>query len=184
MELNQHSDRPELTVEIGGVRYDFGEIMIGQRADLEAWIRKNIPHPLDELKGRLEGLPDKVAAAIAENARQEAKDWPPRIGTGAGTAALLSKEEGQVLALHVGLQKFHPGTTAEQAGRLYQQLGRDAVRKRGPNSEGTVKRIFCVMFGMGDPGGNDDPKDQSESEYISDKNGFPGTPYTAGASGN
>ena len=189
MELAQHTDRPELTVEIGGQSYDFGEILIGQRADLEAWIAKNIPHPLQALKGVLDGLPKEVAAQVAENARQEAKDWPPKIGTSAGSAALLSKEPGQILALYVGLQKFHPGTTAEQADRLYRQLSKELARAsrkfRGniPETEQTVKRIFSVMFGMGDSV-DESPKAQREPDGAEMTSRFPGTISIGDANGN
>lgn len=182
MELEQHADRPELTVEIGGQSYDFGEILIDQRADLEAWIRKNVPHPLDALKGRLEGLPVDVAAKVAENARQEAKNWPPRIGTAEGTVALLSKEDGQTLALYVGLQKFHSGTTREQSDHLYRLLGiemRKERKRRGDEEfEGIVKRIFSVMFGQGDPELDEAPKAETSHGAT---NGYRGTPSTVGA---
>ena len=112
MNLMQHADKPELTVTIGGQPYDFGEIPIEALAELQEWIRKNIPHPLEAIKPHLKGLPTDVAIGLTDRAREEAKDWPPEIGTAAGSAALLSKESGQILALRVGLQKFHPEVDA------------------------------------------------------------------------
>jgi hypothetical protein len=188
-DLVQHADKPELTVTIGGHDYDFGEIPIDHFADLQVWVNKNIPHPLAELEGRLEKLPKDVAIALADAARIEARDWPPEIGTAKGAQALLSKESGQILALAVGLRKFHPGTSPAEVARLYHQIGKDAARavKRLGRplkpDEQIAARIFAVLFRLGDPG-DEAPKDQRESEHIASQNGFPGIPSTAGASAN
>jgi hypothetical protein len=168
MKLTQLSDQPELTVEIGSQPYHFSELPIGtpeRRGDppyglaaLQRWITEHVPHPLDALRGHLDGLPPAVAASLAENARQESRHWPPQVGTAAGTAALLGTEPGQVEALYWGLQLHHPETTRDKARWVYRQLGRQALadaavaRRAGReyDGEGLVKRIFGVLFGLGE----------------------------------
>ena len=191
MTLDQHADKPELTVTIGGNSYDFGEIPIESLAELQEWIRKNIPHPLEAIKPHLKGLPTDVAIGLTDRAREEAKDWPPEIGTAAGSAALLSKESGQILALRVGLQKFHPEVDVRGAAQLYRQLGKDAARAARASGgklepgERIVTRIFSVLFGMGDTvDGGETPKESRVSGQAESRNGYPGIPSTAGASVN
>ena len=190
MNLMQHADKPELTVTIGGQPYDFGEIPIEALAELQEWIRKNIPHPLEAIKPHLKGLPTDVAIGLTDRAREEAKDWPPEIGTAAGSAALLSKESGQILALRVGLQKFHPevdgagqpNCTGSSARTLRRQPGRPVASSS--RASAIVTRIFSVLFGMGDTVDDQAPKESRVSDRGASQNGYPGTPSTAGASAN
>ena len=82
------------------------------------------------------------------------------MGTSAGALALLSTEPGQIEALWRGLQLHQAETTRDQARALYRQLTREAAaeaRRNGPaaDGEGTVRRIFSVLFGHGDPARSD-----------------------------
>jgi len=164
MSLTTATDSPELTVTIGSASYSFSELPIAALAKLQAWIRSHVPHPLDALKGHLDGLDPADRAVLLEAARVEARSWPPEIGTAAGAAALLGSEPGQVEALAAGLSVHHPELTRPDVERLYRALGKEtmrlvrAARSRGRayDGEGTMRRVFATLFGLDDGGGGDD----------------------------
>lgn len=151
------TDEPELTVTIGGRPYQFSELPVAALGRLQTWLRANTPHPVDSLRGHLDGLPDHVAVAMGEAARKEAKSWPPQVGTAAGSVALLSTEPGQVETLYEGLC-VHQVTTRESAREVYRAIQKQAARDakaalragRVYDGEGTVQRIFGVLFGLDD----------------------------------
>lgn len=166
--LDQLLDRPQLVLPIAGEPYGFSELPAGQLARLQSWIRQATPHPLQALKGQLDGLPAHVQESVAEAARVAALSWPPKIGTAAGTAALLSTEPGQIQAIAEGLSVHHPGLSDGQVRAIFRALRSDASRQakraraegRDYDGEGQVKRIFAVLFGLDDPdhGDDDGPK--------------------------
>lgn len=151
--------RVELAATIGGREYCFSEVPVARLADLDEFLRRAVPHPVQAILPHLKGLPDKDRAVLLENARQEARDWPPRAGTSAGMAALMRSEPGQIEALAAGLSVHHPELSREQVEAIYRRLQRQAVRdaaaarRRGEDydGEGLVKRIFSVICGFGDP---------------------------------
>lgn len=159
LSLIELDDRPELTATIGGREYHFGELPLEQLARLDAFLRRTVPHPVQAIRPHLAGLPDADRQALLENARREARSWPPQAGTSAGMAAILSTEPGQLEALEAGLAVHHPGLSRADAARVYRQLQRDAMREAArrrraglaDDGEGLVKRIFSVIFGYGDP---------------------------------
>lgn len=157
LDLTQLTDEPELIVQIGGRAYQFSELPIEALARLQSWLRANNPHPVDALRGHLEGLPDHVAIAMGEAARKEAKTWPPQVGTAAGSIALLSTEPGQIEVLYEGLCG-HQATTRESAHALYRVIQKQTAREAKAakaaglkySGEGTITRIFGVLFGLDD----------------------------------
>lgn len=162
--LVELDDRVELTATIGGRAYRFGEVPVEKLADLDEFLRRTVPHPVQAIQPHLKGLADKDRAALLENARQEARDWPPRAGTSAGMAALMRTEPGQLEALAAGLSVHHPELSREQVAAVYRRLQRRAVRdasaarRRGEDydGEGLVRRIFSVICGFGDPAASDE----------------------------
>lgn len=158
LDLTQLTDEPELTVTIGGRAYQFSELPLAALSRLQTWVRANVPHPLDSLRGHLEGLPEVGVVAAIEAARKEAKSWPPQVGTSAGSIALLSSEPGQIETLFEGLAVHDKSVTLEGAQRLYRQLQRQTAREakatkaagRKYEGEGTVHRIFGILFGIDD----------------------------------
>jgi hypothetical protein len=170
-DLTQLTDQPELTVTIGGKPYQFSELPIAAISRLQTWVRANTPHPFDSLKGQLDGFPDHVAVAMGEAARKEAKSWPPQVGTAAGSIALLSTEPGQIETLYEGLAVHATATTRDDARSVYRQIQREAVRdakaakKAGKkyDGEGTVTRIFEVLFGVADDSEEALPKESTST---------------------
>lgn len=154
MNLTELADLPELFVEIGEREYKFSELPTGipdkggkpyGLAAIQGWLNANVPHPVDALKGHLDGLPENVAIALAEKAREEAKAWPPKAGTRAGAIVLMNTEPGQIETFCWGLRVHQPEITREEVMTLYRQLAREKDSAR------LVLRIFSVLFGNGDP---------------------------------
>lgn len=156
MDLTKLTDRPELTVAIDGRDYHFSEVPIARLSDLQDYIRKAVPHPLEALKGHLDGFGDRDRDRLLDEARAAAAKWPPQAGTAEGAAALLSNEAGQRTALGVGLSVHHPETSAEDVDRLFRWLRKDTLRRakaarkagRKDDGEAVVGRIFAVIFGL------------------------------------
>ena len=84
MDLTTLTGSPELTVPIGGRVYAFSELPIDALAKLQAFIRANTPNPLDLVKPHLDGLSTADRQHVLEQARLDAKNWPPQVGTSAG----------------------------------------------------------------------------------------------------
>lgn len=144
MDLTELTDEPELTVTIAGKTLHFSELRIGSLAKLQAWIKANIPDPLVSLRERLKGYPESAIAQVTAEARRETPNWPPVIGTNQAAIVLMGSLEGQVQALWVGLQFHQPGTTFEDAERVYWAMKRSRDEK-------LVKRIYGTLFGTANP---------------------------------
>ena len=149
MDLTKLTGYPELVVEVDGEAYGFSELPIDKIARLQSYLNQITPHPLDSLKGRLDGLTSEDRQFLLERARKDSLAWPPRIGTAEGAAALLGHAEGQLEAFFVGVSIHQSSTTRDEAAKLLKRLGRQA------GGEGLATRIFKVLFGL-DP--NDDPE--------------------------
>ena len=166
--LTELADAPELSVTIGGHLFHFSELRLEQLGRLQAFINRTVPDPWQHARSRVAGLPDGVAAAVLENARQESLRWPPQLGTGAGAVALLSTDEGQVLALHEALQVHQPAMTLDDARAVFKAMRKDTaaeMRKakaegRVYKGEGVARRIFAVAFGQDDPDADDGETDR------------------------
>jgi hypothetical protein len=118
---------PDLLERIGGVEVVFSEVPIEGLARLQAWIKANVPHPLEAIRDYLAKLPPGVASDLAEKARRDAMNWPPEIGTAEAAVALLGSTEGQVAAFLEGLLVHHPDATPSDARRLYNTLKREVA---------------------------------------------------------
>jgi hypothetical protein len=162
MDLAQLTNQPTV-IKIGGGDYLFSEIPFAGLGELQQWLKDNTPHPLRSLAGQLDGFGDDDRAELLRQAREDAKRWPPQIGTAAGTAALLNTEAGQVKALEVALG-VHQAATPELARKLYKSLQSEAVKlarkksKDGVDGEAKISRIFAIAFGMEEDGETSDPK--------------------------
>lgn len=163
MDLTQLVDTaPELEERIGGVRVFFSEIPIEAMAGLQAWIKERVPHPLEAIRDHLAHLPPAIAAELAERARQEAKSWPPEVGTEDGARVLTGTPDGQAECFYEGLKVHHPDVTRDDASRLYRQLRREVSKSRDGRR---VLRIFATIFGT-------DPPDERQDMPVL-KNGQP-----------
>lgn len=163
MDLAQLTDQPT-PIEISGRHYGFSELSFDALGELQQWIKDKYPHPLRSIQGYLDGFSDDDREELLRQAREEAKHWPPVVGTAAGTAALLKTEEGQVQALWAALKVHQPETTLIEGRRLYKALQNESIRwaKRKAKGqadagEAKVSRIFGIAFGM-DQVEDDGPK--------------------------
>ena len=118
---------------------------------------------MDAIRPYLAGLTPQQQDYLLDQARRDGRDWPPQAGTAAGVVALMGTTAGQVEALAAGLSVHHPELSRADVQRIYRELSRESARDarrarkagRRYDGEGTVKRIFAVMFGMGDPAMDD-----------------------------
>lgn len=154
MDIAQHTDQPA-RVEIAGEVYGFSELPIEALGRLQQWVKDHHPNPLEVIRPHLAGFSAADRAEMIRQARQEAATWPPQVGTGRGTQALLGEEAGQREAFYEGLRVHQPGTTRRQADRLFRELGRAAARSKARGmpdavAERTIARIFGVLFGADD----------------------------------
>jgi hypothetical protein len=156
--LDTLDDRPELTVRIAGREWSFSELTLEKRADLQAYLRRAVPHPVDAVKGHIDGLTPEERRPFLEAAREAAREWPPDIGRPDGMQALMSTEEGRAELLAAALSLHHPELPREAVGLLYRELNRmtrreeaEARRRGEPFDGGTARRVFMVAMGAGDP---------------------------------
>lgn len=140
MDLSTLNGRSESTVRIDGRDYQFSELPIASLADLQDWIRARTPHPIDAIKPHLDGLTADERMTLLREARDDARRWPPIVGTPDGAAALMSSQDGQIETIYVGLRVHQPETTRDEARRLYRAMLRD-------RDDQAVARIVAVMFG-------------------------------------
>jgi hypothetical protein len=155
--LDQLTDQPQIAVTIGGQVYRFSELSIAALGRLQALIKETMPHPVQALKGHLDGLAAADREFLLKEAYRDARSWPPVVGTAAGAAALLSSEPGQIAALYEGLLVHQPQITQADVVRIFRALRRDAAREAAAarqngqeyDGEGTARRIFAALFGLG-----------------------------------
>lgn len=159
--LTQLAGQPELSFTIRGKTYMISEFKLKELAELQTWIQQHIPHPIDQIKDRLEGLTEKERITLLSEARHDAVDWPPQVGDKDGARLLVMTMPGQVEALYVGLKKYQPEVTRDEAFDVYRALERYASRcevenQKSAKSNGSPKvnegaelisTIFSTLFG-------------------------------------
>ena len=158
LDLDQLTDQPCLEIDIGGRTFRFSELPIEALGRLQAVIKTLVPHPIAALAGQLDGLCDLDRQYLLQQARIDAKSWPPVIGTADGAAALLGSESGQIETLYEGLRVHQPATTREEARRIFRLLRKQSARDslkaqrdgREYDGEGPARRIFGTLFGLDD----------------------------------
>lgn len=122
---------------LAGVDYEVSEFTISDLAALQAWIKAHRPHPLDRIKGQLEGLADADRRVLLLQAYDDAKRWPPKVGSTEGNEALLGCHEGVVEFVRAAIATGRPGTTSAEAETLLKDMSAD-----------NFSTLLCVAFGV------------------------------------
>lgn len=156
--LDELLDGPTMTVQAGSRRLLFGELPLAALGRLQGWLRANAPHPVSSLAGRLDGLSDADRRHLLDKAHEEARHWPPVIGSPAAARALLGSDAGLIEVIYEGLLVHQPGSTRDDAARLVRALSR-RVEKAIRAAKGTgvrpaavddVMKLTAVLFGTAD----------------------------------
>lgn len=150
MDLAQTLNLP-VEVTIGGKAIRFSEFTLHELGQLQAWIKAHVAHPLDAIKGHLDGFSAEDRDRVIAQARAEARDWPPSPGTKAFSEALFNRPDGLKFAMRLALAKHQPTATDRDVKWLLKAMNRD---------EPATKRIIGILFG------NDDPDDLADDDEL------------------
>jgi hypothetical protein len=112
-------------VSIAGKTYMVSALELGEWGKLQAWLRD---HAKDPVVAAMESLNRARASgvevtpedrkALLEDARSEAKVWPPRVGSGAWLDLLTETDGASAQFLRAVLRKHQPDLTDADADRL------------------------------------------------------------------
>jgi hypothetical protein len=139
------------TVTLAGRDYRVHKIRPRDLGELEAWFKDVTPDPRVEARKFMEGLPDAVAKHMWDRALEDARGWPPRLDSDAGSD-LMSTPEGQARSLWLILRRGLPGMTLDEARDLADAISREDYEE------------VIALARPGDPG---DPKPMAPAESPS-----------------
>ena len=140
MDLAQLLSQPALTISLGGKTYRFSELTLGAMASLQAWVKDHVPNPLAAVKEHLGGLPVELQKHLLTQARAEAANWPPQVGSPECNRILTSSVVGQIETLYHGLKVHQPDATVEDAEVLYRLM-------KQSGELATVTKVYRAIFG-------------------------------------
>lgn len=96
--------------------------------ELQAWLQKTVPHPIDRIKDHLDGLASEDRQKLLSDARHEANNWPPNVGSEEAAEYLLMTKFGPVETMFVGLKQHQPDITKDEAFDVVRALERFTSR--------------------------------------------------------
>lgn len=102
---------------IEGKTYQVGKLTPRGIGDLQAHLKDCVEDPRLRARRVMEGLPDAVQLKIWADACEDARSWPPDIGSDEAMAHLLSIE-GQAKLLWVAFRQHTEGFTLDKAREL------------------------------------------------------------------
>jgi hypothetical protein len=165
--------RPALTnpptmLPLGGKQFLVAKWTMGDRDQLEQFVRANTPRPLAVLNDQSSVFDDpeirkEVVRRGLDAAMEAEKSWPPPWGSPEFFAALQTPV-GQDYLLFVILRAHQPGMTIEACADIRQTI--DLV----PTGEDEAQAVFSVFFfGEASPlpaelGGEEEPADPKAPE--------------------
>lgn len=173
LHLDRLLDAPILTVAIGGRKLQFSEFPIASLARLQSWLRANVPNPIAAIAPHLEGLPAAERERLLDKAYDEARRWPPDVGSPAASLALMKTLPGQLEVFYEGVRVHQPEIARDESDRIYRLLERRLkkavaeARRKGEKAvdDGDGGRIMAVLFGYdGLEEGFEPPKAQAADD--------------------
>lgn len=148
--------RPTTSLTIDGERYDIHPLTIADFGDLQAWLDRQLPNPLDVIRPHLQNYNAAQQQAILRAAVEVASSRRALIGTDEASA-FLSSIEGVREMLYLAIRKGRPEVTRAEVAGLASKL--------------SVGDIAAVFRGTGldavADGEGDDPKGRSTSGGFS-----------------
>lgn len=109
-------------VTLAGKAYPVRQLKFHEWADLQSWLKSVCPNPLavaakalSELRAQGAPIDPIVQKAMFEQAQEESRRWPPKIGSGAWLRALEDIEGGRGRFLQVALEAGGTELSDEEA---------------------------------------------------------------------
>jgi hypothetical protein len=171
--IDQLSGQPELTETIAGHQYHFSALTVDALARLQAWMRDNIPDPMESVKPALEGLAPEDRQYLLNEARKERLSWPPDIMSHKGKIALMSSDSGTQELFLECVHVHHPEITREGSYKIYWALVKE------PNFKRKILKIIGLALHLQIPDEGEEPSFPKDLK-LPTKNGSTGS-YSTGA---
>lgn len=116
----------ETDIEVGGKRYRLPRLSreIGEK--FVAWVNPLLPHPLDAIKGHLDGLPEAMQQRIVDDALERA--YSKRTIESPEVDDYMHTAEGLSKLLTLLLQEYQPELTQRDVDTILE----DSIMEHGP----------------------------------------------------
>lgn len=108
-------------VALGEKVYPVSKLTPRMAGRLQALIMDRIPDPRDKARKIMEGLPEAVQIHIYERACDDARGWPPSLGSPEGLAVMMSPA-GMALLVELTVAPNVAGFTAADAEALADRM--------------------------------------------------------------
>jgi len=118
LDLMSNACRP---VTLAGKQYPVRQLRLREWGELQAWLKSVAPSPVAVALKALAEVPDvpqPVQDALFRQAQDEARRWPPKVGSPAWINALEEIEGGRAMFLQAALAAGGTELDEEQADRI------------------------------------------------------------------
>lgn len=130
----------ETYVECEGKKYRLTRFTRRLVAAFLDWSETVLPNPYDEIKGKLEGLPEFAQQLIVKDAIERAK--LRKSLNSPEVQSLMGTDKGLMKILHLLFSTHHPELTVDDAGRIYDacldEHGADYLPKKIAEASGVA----------------------------------------------
>lgn len=131
--LDQLTNAPQ-PVTIAGRVFQVRQLRLSEWGELQAWLKSVAPSPvavatkaLAELRQQGVPVPPDVQSALFQQAQEESRRWPPRVGTGAWLRALEDVEGGRARFIVAALAPGGNVLTMDEASEIEQMASVDEL---------------------------------------------------------
>lgn len=108
---------------VGSFDYTISRFTRGVLNSFLEWADKILPHPLDALKGKLEGFPKDIQEMLVRDAIDSTR--LRRSVTNPEVNRLMNSEQGAFKILHLLLAKHHPDLSEDDVWDIYMECARE-----------------------------------------------------------
>jgi hypothetical protein len=105
-------------VVIAGAQYLVSKLTARDIGDLQEFVKHKCPDPRLMARDLCGGLPDVVALEVWRSLAEEARDWPPQVGSEKAREILNMTSEGVAYQVWVYLRKYNKSVDLGEARRI------------------------------------------------------------------